>query len=1083
MKISEAAVNRPVLTLMGFSGLVVFGLVAYGTLGMALYPDVDMPMVTATVNYEGASPRTLETDVTEIIEEALSSISGVKSMRSETREGVSQVYLEFDLERDIDMAAQDVRDKVASVQYRLPSDAEPPVVEKFDPDAAPILGIVLAGDASVRDLSKYADDVVKPLIEGINGVGGVQLAGDREREVRIWLRVKDLIAHNLAAQDVVDMLKEGNVEFPGGRVETGRQELTVRTKGKIASAEGFRRMVVARRGGRPIRLEQVAYVEDGLEDERSIARLNGQSAISLSVRQQSGANMVGVAKAVKAELEGLREQLPVGYELLVVQDNSSFVESSVNEAQGELLRGAGLAVLVILCFLRSLRGSIVAAVTIPTTIISTYAFMLAIGFTLNTMTLLALTISVGMIIDDSIVVLENTWRHMQEGKSRLQAAVAAMDEIGFAVIATSLSIAAVFVPVAFMEGLVGQFFYEFGMTVTFTVMISTAIALLLSPMLCSRLLTVSHQQSWFNRTSERAFLAVENTYGGLLGLALRNRLLVLAASVAVFVGSMMLLPLIGQEFTPAADEGQFQVQVEAPVGSSLQETSRLADQIEQVVATLPAVKDIYTTVGGTYGGQSTVAQVVVKMYDRSQRAVSQADAMRLARGRLGEFAHLRISVDPVERLGGGGMRSAPVQYNLRGDDLAQLNEFADTLVAQMRATPGFVDVNTTSLSGKPELSIEIERDRASDLGVNVEDLGKTISQLVGGEQVSTFESDGKNIDVRVRLVGDERQNAAALATLPVRTQAGELAELRTLARVEKTTGPVTIERQDRHRQVTVLANLQADKPLGAAVEEVKAMAAQIGLPTGVAGVFTGTADMMAESFANILFALTLAIMLTYMVLAGQFESFLHPLTIMFSLPLSIGGALGGLFLTGRTLNIFSMIGMVMLMGLVTKNAILLVDYTNLLRRRGLSRDEALRQAGPTRLRPILMTACSTIAGMLPIAMGLGDGAESRAPMGACVVGGMVTSTLLTLIVIPVAYSLMDQSSHWIGRRVFRLNAEPTEESASVLDTEEVSTDSPQHAIILAERIPRHNGQATAIRLIENELTDQIPETEPVRRKA
>ena len=1015
MKISETAVRRPVLTTMAFAALVVFGVVAYRTLGMALYPDVDMPIVTVTVQYEGASPKTVETEVTEVLEESLSTISGIKSMRSDTSEGVVQVFLEFELKRNVDVAAQDVRDKIAAIRGELPTDAEAPVVEKFDPDSAPILGIVLAGKASIRDLTVFADDVLKPRIESINGVGGVQLTGDREREVRIWLRVNDLVAYNVSAQDVIDTLKKGNIEYPGGRVETGPRELVVKTRGKLRTVEEFRQLVVAEHDGNVVMLKQVANVEDGLKDQRSVARLNGRPAIALSVRQQSGTNMVSVAKEVKEQLAELTPDMPDGYELLVVQDNSEFVEASVNEAQSELLRGGSLAVLVILLFLRSLRGSLIAAVTIPATIISTYAFMLAMGFTLNTMTLLALTISVGMIIDDSIVVLENTWRHMQEGKTRFEAAIEAMNEIGFAVIATSLSIAAVFVPVAFMEGLVGQFFYEFGMTVTFAVIVSTLIALFLSPMLCSKILKLSNETGWFYKFSEGILSGIESFYGVILNFALRRRLVVVVAAISVFIGSVMLLPMIGQEFTPTADEGQFQVQVEAPVGSSIQLTSKIARQIEEIMTTLPAVKDIYTTVGGQYEGQTTVAQVMVKLVDKPQRSVTQNDVMQLARERMGRFSHLRISVDAVARLGGGGFRSAPIQYNLRGDDLEELDSLASSLVAKMRQSGGFVDVNTTSQSGKPELSIDINRNRAADLGVNVDDLGKAVSTLVGGQRVSTFEDGGDNIDVRVRLVGADRQRADALKLLPVQTEDGTLTELRTIASVRDTFGPVSIERQDRRRQVTVLANLDSSKALGAAVQEVELMASDVGLPAGVAAAFTGTADMMAESFDSIIFAMILAVVLTYMVLAAQFESYLHPLTIMLSLPLSIGGALGGLALTGRTLNIFSMIGMVMLMGLVTKNAILLVDYTNLLRSRGLTKNDALRKAGPTRLRPILMTAFSTIAGMIPITLGLGAGAESRAPMGTCVVGGMLTSTVLTLVVIPAVYSLIDDMRGWIPR--------------------------------------------------------------------
>ncbi len=1037
MKLSETAVRRPVLTTMAIGALVVFGFVAYRAIGTALYPDVDMPIVTVTVVYEGASPRTVETEVTEVLEEALSTIGGIKSLRSETSEGVAQVFLEFELGRKIDIAAQDVRDKISAIRGELPLDSEPPIIEKFDPDAVPILGMVLAGDASIRDLTRFADDVLKPRIESINGVGGVQLAGDREREIRVWLRTTDLVAHDLSAQDVIEAVRKGNVEFPGGRIETGPQELIVKTRGRLVDVEQFRNLVVARRGGLVIRLEQVAFVEDGLADERSVARLNGQPAVSLAVRQQSGSNLVKVAQQVKAELDQIRGELPQGYQLLLVQDNSEFVEDSVNEAQGELLRGGVLAVLVILVFLRSLRGSLVAAVTIPTTIISTYAFMLALGFTLNTMTLLALTISVGMIIDDSIVVLENTWRHMQRGAGRVAAAIAAMREIGFAVVATSLSIAAVFVPVAFMDGIVGRFFYEFGMTVTFAVVVSTFIALTLSPMLCSQVLKVNANQGRLFRLSERVFTGIESVYRQTLGFALRRRALVVLSAIGVFVGSLMLLPLVGQEFAPTPDDGQFQVQVEAPVGSSIQQTSKIAGDIEGILSELPAIADIYTTVGGQYEGQSTVAQILVKLVGKNGRQLSQGDVMQLARQRLEPYSSLRISVDAVPRLGGGGMRSAPVQYNLRGDNLDELTATADAIVARLRDIPGFVDVNTTSQAGKPELSIGIDRDRAADLGVNVDDLGRAVSALVGGQQVSTFEDDGKSYDVRVRLVGADRHRPEILQTLPVRMEKGQLTELRNLATVENTFGPVSIDRQDRRRQVTILANLEADKPLGAATADVVRAAQEAGLPAGVSAVFTGTADMMAESFANIIFALILAVVLTYMILAAQFESYLHPLTIMLSLPLSIGGALGLLALTGRTLNIFSMIGMVMLMGLVTKNAILLVDYTNLLRSRGMEKDDALREAGPTRLRPILMTALSTIAGMIPITLGLGEGAESRAPMGTCVVGGMITSTILTLVVIPVVYSLLDDVRGWIPsllRRLRRSRVDVEESSPSSSET-------------------------------------------------
>jgi HAE1 family hydrophobic/amphiphilic exporter-1 len=1023
MKLSETAIHRPVLTSMVFTALVVFGLIAQRTIPMALYPDVDMPIVTVTVVYEGASPESVESEVTEVVEEALSSISGIKSMRSETSEGVTQIFLEFELNRNVDVAAQDVRDKIAAIRSELPLDSEPPVIEKFDPDDAPILSIVLSGQSSIRELSRYADDVIKPRLESIGGVGGVQLAGDREREVRIWLRVDDLIAYNLAAQDVVETLRKENVEFPGGRIESDKRELIVKTRGRVENVPDFKNLIVRQNGPNLVRLHQVAYVEDGIEDQRSLARLNGQPAVSISVRQQSGTNMVAIANQALAELDKIRANLPAGHDLLVVQDLSHFVKQSVNEAQSELLRGGTLAILVILFFLRSFRGAFVAAVTIPATIISTYAFMLAMGFSMNTLTLLALTICVGMIIDDSIVVLENTYRHMQAGLKPFPAAVAAMDEIGFAVIATSLSIAAVFVPVAFMDSMVGKFFYEFGMTVTFAVIVSTMIALTLSPMLCARVLVDPQRSGGTPRRTnllgrmdgklEAFFVGIEQRYGQVLSFAVRRRFTVILLSLAVLAASVLLVPLIGKEFMPVPDEGQFIVVFEAPVGSSIGQTSAIASELESRLAELPSVSDVYTTIGGQYDGIVTVAQIVVQMVNKAERRLSQEQLMVIARERLADFSHLRLSVDVVNRVGGGGFRSAPIQYNLRGDDLDQLEELADKMVAKLRATPGFVDVNSTSQSGKPEIAIDIDRDRAADLGVKVEDLGRAVSSLIGGQVVSTFESDGKNVDVRLRLVGDQRARAEALRSLPVRRRDGQLTQLQNMASIRQTFGPTSIERQSRRRQVTVLANLEPSKPLGEAVQDIGRFESQLGLPEGVVSVFTGSAEMMAETFASIVFCLFLAIVLTYMILAAQFESFVHPLTIMLSLPLSVGGALGALWISGLTLNMFSMIGMVMLMGLVTKNAILLVDYTNFLRRQGMSRDAALLQAGPVRLRPILMTAISTIAGMLPVAFGFGDGAESRAPMGACVVGGMVTSTLLTLVVIPVVYSLLDDIRGWI----------------------------------------------------------------------
>ncbi|MHC4405217.1 MAG: efflux RND transporter permease subunit [Planctomycetota bacterium] len=1018
MKIAELSIRRPVFASMVIVALVVFGLASYGTVGVDLYPEVDFPIVTITVPYPGADPETVETEVTDVIEEAVNTIAGIKTLRSESIEGLAQVFIEFELEEDVDVVSQDVRDKVASIRAELPLEIDPPIVEKLDLDAAPIMSIAVAGTVPIRDLTEYADETIKPQLEGISGVGSIRLVGGREREVRIWLRADELRARGLAAKDVIDVLEQENTEPPGGRVETPTREIIVKTKGRIEKVEDFADLVVAHRKGAPIRLRSVAWVEDGLEDARSLARLNGQPAVSLDIRRQSGENLLKTAVRVKQKLHGLEARMPEGFQLIVAQDLSIFVEESVGEARGELIRGGLLAVLVIMLFLRSLRGSLVAAITIPTTIIATFTFIMAMGFTINMITLLALTISVGMIIDDSIVVLENSYRHMEQGKPRMEAARVAIAEIGFAVIATSLAIMAVFVPVAFMTGLVGQFFYEFGLTVAFAVAVSTFIAVTLSPMLCSRILKLSGKHGGAFNLVERCFQRLESGYRATLKAALKHRFLVIAGAIGVFVGSLLLSGLLGKEFVPEPDEGQFNVQVQTPVGTSIHGTAAAVAEIERRVRGLPEVTDTFSTIGFGVEERVNVAAIQVQLVDRSRRERSQQVVMAQTRELMADLKHLDVSVDQVPRVSGGGYRVAPLQYNVRGPNLDELVRLSDELAARVGRVEGVVDVNTTYDAGKPEVDVLIDRDKAADLGITVRDLGDAIHTLIGGRKVTTFEQQGETYDVRLRLVQTDRDRPDAILDVPVRTRSGALVELRNLVDVRQTTGPVQIDRQDRTRQITVLGNLTASKPLAAAMQDVERIQGEIvseieaesGRPPNVTTEFTGSAQMMEESFASINFSLFLAVVLIYMVLAAQFESLVHPFTIMLSLPLSIVGALGLLAITGRTLNIFSMIGMIMLMGLVTKNAILLIDYTNLLRSRGMSKTEAILAAGPVRLRPILMTATSTIAGMVPVAIGIGSGAESRAPMGTAIIGGLVTSTLLTLVVIPVVYSVVDDLS-------------------------------------------------------------------------
>ncbi len=1036
MWISNTSIRQPVFTTMVISALIVFGLVSYRALGIDLFPKVDFPIVTVTAILPGADPETVETDVTERIEEALNTIGGVKTLRSTSSEGVSIVVVEFELERDVEAAAQDVRDRIASIRRLLPEDLQDPVVEKLDPDASPILALALAGDKPVRDLTTFARDVVKDRLERVAGVGSIEVVGGREREVRVWLSADRLAAYNLAVDDVTRALQTENLEVPGGRIETTAQEFVVRTRGRIETPGDFADIVVAQRQTGPVYLRDLGTVEDGMEDERSLSRLNGERAVSLLVRRQSGTNAVAVARAVKAAVEDVRRELPPGYRMILATDTSEYIEHSVAEVRFHLVVGGLFAVLVIFFFLRNLTSTLISAVAIPTSIIGTFMFLNVFGFSLNMMTLLALSLSVGMLIDDAIVVLENVFRHMEEGLPRREAAEFGTSEIGLAVMATTFSIAAVFIPVAFMQGMVGRFFYAFGVTVTAAVLISLFVSFTLTPMLCSRFLRIPERHGRLFRAIERFLALIDRRYRGALAWALRHRLAVVTIAVVVFVVSLYLVRFVGVEFLPQADEAQFTVAIETAPGSSLQATDEVTRRVEAIVQRHPDVTDVFTTVGGGTQGRVNAASIVVKLSPREARARSQQQIMAELREALASVPDAVVSLEPVARVSAAGFRAATLQVNVRGPKTASLTELsalADRILAEMRRTPGFVDLDTTYEGGKPQVSVLIDRRRAAELGVSAAALGSAVRLLIGGDDVTKFQEGGKQYDVRVRLLERDRTDPRQVERLSLRGRSGSVVQLANVARVVRDTGPTQIDHQGRQRQVTLLANLE-NKVLGDAVEDVRAIAARVGLPAGYSIDFTGQAQIMAESFQNLIFALFLAVILIYMVLASQFGSFLHPFTIMLSLPMAVIGAIGGLLATGYTLSIFSMIGLILLMGLVTKNAILLVDYTNTLRERDrMPRNDALLRAGPVRLRPILMTTAAMICGMLPIAVGIGGaGGEQRAPMAVAVIGGLVTSTLLTLIVVPVVYTLLDdlrglRVRDWLpARRLPSPQAQPVE---------------------------------------------------------
>ena len=1013
MWISNTSIRQPVFTTMVISALVVFGLISYGRLGVDLFPRIDFPIITVTTLLAGADPETIETDVTERLEEALNTLSGIRSLRSQSSESVSMVFVEFELDRNVDAAAQDVRDKVSSIRRLLPADIEEPVIEKLDPDAAPIMAIALAGKVPVRDLTTFADDVVKERLERVSGVGSVEIVGGREREVRVWIDGGRLAAYNLAVDDVVRALQSENLEMPGGRIETPDRELVVRTRGRIRRPAEFGDIVVAERPAAPIHLRDVATVEDGMQDERSLSRLNHERAVSLLVRRQSGTNAVAVAHGVKAALGEIRPELPAAYTMVLASDTSEFIEESVDEVQFHLLFGGLLAVGVVFFFLRNVRSTLVSAVAIPTSVVGTFIVVDALGFSLNILTLLALSLSVGILIDDAIVVLENIFRHMEEGMSRREAAEFATSEIGLAVMATTFSIVAVFVPVAFMEGLIGRFFYAFGLTVAGAVLISLLVSFTLTPMLSSRVLTLPAQHGAVFRAIERLLGRLDRSYRTLLAWSLKHRPTVVCVALLTFGASIVMVRLIGAEFIPQADESQFNVVVRTLPGTSLQATDAAVERVEAILRRQPEVQDLFSTIGGGTQDKVTEATVLTKLVPRGDRASDQFEIMNRLRSELATVTDARVSVEAVPRISGGGFRAAQLQVNVRAPKTASLDELsvvADGLVSQLRRTPGIVDLDTTYEGGKPQVSIRLDRARAAELGVSAAAIGAAVRMMVGGDEVTKFQDGGQQYDVRVRLNGLDRTQAAQVEALTLRTRSGERVQLGNVATVALDQGPTQIDHQARQRQITILANLEG-KALGDAVADVNAIAASIGMPPGFVVDFEGQAEMMAESFTNMVFALVLAVILIYMVLASQFGSFVHPFTIMLSLPMAVVGAVGGLLLVGYPLSIFAMIGIIMLMGLVTKNAILLIDYVNTLRERDrVERDEAILRAGPIRLRPILMTTAAMVFGMLPVALGLGgSGGEQRAPMAVAVVGGLLTSTLLTLVLVPVVYTLLDDA--------------------------------------------------------------------------
>ncbi len=1018
-------IRRPVFTGMLTLVVVVFGLVAYPRIGVDQFPDVEFPIVTVTTVLPGADPEAIEKTVTEPLEEALNTLPGLDTLRSINVDNVSQIVVRFDLERNVDTAAQDVRDRVQTTLSKLPREIQSPIVEKFDIGAIPVATLAVSAPLPVERLTKLADDVLKPTLQQIPGVGSVTLLGGRKREITVVVDPSLAKGYGLAPVEVVAGVRGQSVDVPGGRTLEPGVERTVKLTGEARSVEALRALVVASPGGVPVRLGQVAQVLDGPGEARSSARLGDEGALGLVILKQSGSNTVQVAEAVKRALPRLEAQLPEGSRVAVVVDGAQFIRASISSVQEDMIIGGVLAVLVVLLFLRNFRSTLVAAVALPTAIIGTFAVMRWLGFTFNVVTMLALTLSIGLLIDDAIVVIENIVRHVEEGETPWEAARKGTGEIALAVLAVTLAVVAVFVPVAFMEGLIGRFFYQFGVTVAVAVLISYGVSMTLTPMFSARVLKEHQAHGRVFAAIEGVLAGIERVYRRALGWVLAHRGLTLAGAVGVLVLTVLLATRLQATFIPAQDMSLVKVTLELPAGTTLDETSRELDALARQIRTVPGVKETFANAGGGAREEVNRGEITVVLVPIAARTYGQTAFKEHLRRTLSVSPAAVLAVQDYNAMAGGGNRAQVVQFNLRSTDFEALLAAVEKTRQKMLANPGFVDVDTTWRAGKPQLDVVVDRERAAALGVPAAALGQSIRALMGGDKVTDFHEGGDTYDVKVRLPPAVLADPGAVGAIPVRAGSGQLVELRTVADVRPALGPSQIEHQAQIRQVTLLADLK-DYSLGEAMAFLNGFAEKE-LPPSVRFDFEGQGRELGKAGIAFVTALLLGVVLVYIILAAQFESLVHPITIMTALPFALIGGIGGLLIANEYVSMMAMIGFIMLMGLVTKNGILLVEFTNQLRARGLSTHDALLEAGPVRLRPILMTSVAMIAGMIPVALARGDGAETRVPMAVAIIGGLVTSTVLTLGIVPVFYSGLDQLRSWVMRRLGREAPVPASE--------------------------------------------------------
>jgi multidrug efflux pump len=1005
MNLTDVCVRKPVLAWMLMAATVVFGIVAASRIGISQFPDVDFPTINVSVVYEGAAPEVIENDIVEVLEESLAQVEGMKSLTSVSRMGSAYVMIELDLSRNVDIALQDVQTKVSQVVRRLPRDIDPPVISKSNPEDQPIIAISLAGPFPQRVLSDYVRYGLREKLQTIPGVGEITFMGALDRNVRVWLDASKLDEKGLTVTDVITALQREHVELPAGRLETPGREMNVRVLGEALDLDTLRHIVVREVNGSPIYIGDVSLVEDGFEDVRRMARVNGVMGQGLMLKKQRGANAVAVAQAAKDAIAEYQKTLPEGMTVNTIFDSTQFIKESVTEIQFELILSVLLTALVCWMFLGSLSSTLNVILAIPMSLLGTIAIIYFLGFTFNTFTLLGLALAVGIVVDDAIMVMENIFRHREGGKGLVKAALEGTHEIAFAALAATLAVVAIFVPVIFMKGIIGRFFLQFGITLCLAVLLSYVEAVTLAPARCSQFLKTTREgRNRIGRFVDKEFRRLESGYGRLLGGGLRRPGLILALAAVLFAGSLVVFKFLPGEFVPSQDLSRLAIRFQTAVGSDITETDRLMKKAEAVLYSRPEVTQVFSFVGG--GSSINMGSIYANLVPPKERKLSQAEISAALRRELNSIPGVRAVIQDLSQQGFTAQRGFPVEFSVRGSNWDELVDLSQKIMTQVAASGLVVDMDTDYQLGMPELQVEPDRAVVSDVGVSIDDVAQTMNALVGGLRVGKYSTGGRRIDVRLKLLAAQRTRPEDIARLKVRTKNGDLIPLSSLVRSHERPALQAITRRDRERAISIYANVAPGHSQQEALQYVQSLSR--GMPVGYRIVLGGASVAFKESMSSLIFALFLGIAIAYMILASQFNSYKDPVTVITILPLSIAGAAFALLVARQTLNVFSMIGLLLLMGIVKKNSIILVDYANAFRAQGFDAKEAMRRAGPIRLRPILMTATATLMAAIPPALGLGPGSEIRMPMAIAVIGGLVLSTMLSLLVVPAFYVLADK---------------------------------------------------------------------------